>query len=153
MREGTYVYLWLVHTDVWQKPAQNCKAVILQLKINKFLKMLHSSWQLEMVIYNLHTVPLICLVQKCLAVHSLAGLRNQMRAWGGCCEVAKRLGSGSATHYLFVSPNSSDSISIHLKIGRAHVLSIKQSGQFSSASGSSITSACLLSSLYNESFG
>ena len=34
-REGTYVYLWLMHLDVWQKPTQYCKAVILQLKINK----------------------------------------------------------------------------------------------------------------------
>ena len=33
-REGTYVYLWLIHTDVWQKPTQYCKAIILQLKIN-----------------------------------------------------------------------------------------------------------------------
>ena len=29
---GTYVYLWLVHGDVWQRPTQNCKAIILQLK-------------------------------------------------------------------------------------------------------------------------
>ena len=33
-REGTYVYLWLIHVDVWQKPKQYCKAIILQLKIN-----------------------------------------------------------------------------------------------------------------------
>ena len=33
-REGTYVYLWLIHVDVLQKPAQHCKAIILQLKIN-----------------------------------------------------------------------------------------------------------------------
>ena len=33
--EGTYVYLWLIHVDVWQKPTQFCKAIILQLK-NKF---------------------------------------------------------------------------------------------------------------------
>ena len=33
-REGTYVYLWLIHVDVWQKPTQYCKAIILQLKIN-----------------------------------------------------------------------------------------------------------------------
>ena len=32
VREGTYVYLWLIHVDVWQKPTQYCKAVILQLK-------------------------------------------------------------------------------------------------------------------------
>ena len=31
-REETYIYLWLIH--VWKKPAQYCKAVILQLKIN-----------------------------------------------------------------------------------------------------------------------
>ena len=34
-REGTYVYLWLILVDVWQKPTQHCKACILQLKINK----------------------------------------------------------------------------------------------------------------------
>ena len=32
-REGAYVYLWLIHVDVWQKPTQHCKAIILQLKI------------------------------------------------------------------------------------------------------------------------
>ena len=36
-REGTHVYLWLIHVDVWQKPTQYCKAITLQLKINKFL--------------------------------------------------------------------------------------------------------------------
>ena len=28
-REGTYVYLWLIHVDIWQKPTQHCKAIIL----------------------------------------------------------------------------------------------------------------------------
>ena len=37
-RERTYVYLWQSHVDVWQKPTQHCKAIILQLKRNKFLK-------------------------------------------------------------------------------------------------------------------
>ena len=37
-REGTYVHLWLIHNDVWQKPTQYSKAIILQLKVNKFLK-------------------------------------------------------------------------------------------------------------------
>ena len=32
-REGIYVYLWLIHVDVWQKLTQYCKAIILQLKI------------------------------------------------------------------------------------------------------------------------
>ena len=35
-REGTYVYLWLIHANIWQKPTHYCKAIILQLKINKF---------------------------------------------------------------------------------------------------------------------
>ena len=35
-KEGTYVYLCLIHVDVWQKSTQHYKAIILQLKINKF---------------------------------------------------------------------------------------------------------------------
>ena len=34
-REGTYVYLRLMHVGVWQKPTQYCKAIILHLKIDK----------------------------------------------------------------------------------------------------------------------
>ena len=34
-RKGTWVYLWLIHVDVWQKPTEYCKAIILQLKINE----------------------------------------------------------------------------------------------------------------------
>ena len=34
--DGMYVYLWLIHADVWQKPTQYCKAIILQLKIKIF---------------------------------------------------------------------------------------------------------------------
>ena len=32
----TYVYIWLIHVDIWQKPTQYCKAIIPQL--NKFVK-------------------------------------------------------------------------------------------------------------------
>ena len=32
-REGTYVYLWLIHVDIWQKPTQYYKVIILQLRI------------------------------------------------------------------------------------------------------------------------
>ena len=32
-REETYLYLWLIHVDVWQKPRRYCKAIILQLKM------------------------------------------------------------------------------------------------------------------------
>ena len=31
-REKTYVYLWLIHIDILQKPSQYCKAIILQFK-------------------------------------------------------------------------------------------------------------------------
>ena len=34
-REGTYVYLWLIHVDGCQKPTQHCKAIILQLNFLK----------------------------------------------------------------------------------------------------------------------
>ena len=30
--EGTHVYLHPVHIDVWQKPSQYCKVIILQVK-------------------------------------------------------------------------------------------------------------------------
>ena len=30
--EGTHTYIWLIHIDIWQKLAQNCKAIILQSK-------------------------------------------------------------------------------------------------------------------------
>ena len=35
-REGTYVNLWLIHADGWQKPTQYCEAAIFHFKINKF---------------------------------------------------------------------------------------------------------------------
>ena len=31
---GAYVYLWRIHIDIWQKPIQYCKTIVLQLKIN-----------------------------------------------------------------------------------------------------------------------
>ena len=29
-REGTAIYLWLIHVDIWQKTTTFCKAIILQ---------------------------------------------------------------------------------------------------------------------------
>ena len=37
-REGICIYLWQIHVDVWQKPTQYWKAIILQLKISKLFK-------------------------------------------------------------------------------------------------------------------
>ena len=31
-RQGTHVYLWLIHVEIWQKTTKFCKAIILQLK-------------------------------------------------------------------------------------------------------------------------
>ena len=41
-REGTHVYLCLIHVDEWQKPTQYCKAIILPSKINKLKKKAYS---------------------------------------------------------------------------------------------------------------
>ena len=27
---GAHIYVWLIHVDVWQKPSQYCKVIILQ---------------------------------------------------------------------------------------------------------------------------
>ena len=37
-REVTFVYLLLIHVDVWQKLTQYCKAIILQLKKKRIQK-------------------------------------------------------------------------------------------------------------------
>ena len=29
-KEGTCVYLWLIRVDVWQRPTQHCRAIVLQ---------------------------------------------------------------------------------------------------------------------------
>ena len=34
--EGTYVYLWLIHIDVGQKPTQHCNAI--KKETDKFIK-------------------------------------------------------------------------------------------------------------------
>ena len=44
-REGTCVYLWLIHVDVWQKPTQYYKAIVLQLKKTQ-------TWQLNNMLLN-----------------------------------------------------------------------------------------------------
>ena len=52
--EETYVYLWLIHVDVWQKPTQYCKAIILQLKISKFNYIKYKSVPHEVKFGNRH---------------------------------------------------------------------------------------------------
>ena len=38
---GDILYLWLIHVNIWQKPTQYCKAIILQLKEIFFFKEAH----------------------------------------------------------------------------------------------------------------
>ena len=54
-REGTNIYLWLIHDDVWQKPTQFCKVIIFQLK-NRQIKKKKSfrvAFQVVLVVKNL----------------------------------------------------------------------------------------------------
>ena len=48
--------LWLIHVDVWQKPTQYYKAIILQLKIN--VKSLVLTWDLAYAKLNLGPIVL-----------------------------------------------------------------------------------------------
>ena len=38
MKVETYVYLWLIHSDVLQKNIKLCKAIMLQLRIDELKK-------------------------------------------------------------------------------------------------------------------
>ena len=52
-RERIYVYLWLTHVVVQQKRIQHCKAIILQLKINKKkLKLPFKRMELSFVVHR-----------------------------------------------------------------------------------------------------
>ena len=44
-REGTSVCLWLTHVDVWQKPTQYCKTIILKLNMNPLKKRKKSGYR------------------------------------------------------------------------------------------------------------
>ena len=53
-KEGTYVYLWLIHVDVWQKPAKFCKEIILQLKKKKKVIPEGSGWGTRVYLWWIH---------------------------------------------------------------------------------------------------
>ena len=56
-REETYVYLWLMHTVIWQKPTEHCKAITLQVK--KGEKKSHCAW----IPLKPITIPTLCSLQ------------------------------------------------------------------------------------------
>ena len=61
-REWTYLYLWLLHIVIWQKPTHYCKAIILQLKVDKLKKK-------------------VCLVSQAVERHGWSCLDHR-EAWG-----------------------------------------------------------------------
>ena len=50
---GTYLYLWPIHIDVWQKKRQYCKVIFLQLKLIKKIKEINLDYSLEGLILKL----------------------------------------------------------------------------------------------------
>ena len=62
-REVTYVYLWLMCVEVWQKPTQYCKAIILQLNKSKEEKCYH---EFSKTFRWLHIFLKISTNQKCM---------------------------------------------------------------------------------------
>ena len=80
-REGTYVYLWLIHVDVWQKPIQYCKAITHQSEYSnqhsqimycagwgQRYMLLHRYWKegsTDQSIPVLYGAPHVCKVLRC----------------------------------------------------------------------------------------
>ena len=63
-REGTYVYLRLIHVDVWQKPTQYYKAIILRLK-KKRIGFLIVSFHPHTLIFLLRELTSLKTFQEC----------------------------------------------------------------------------------------
>ena len=74
-REGTCACLWLIHADVWQKPRQHCRAIVLQLKI-PFLKKREAGWSVIPGLLTSPATPLCATGGRC----SLCIFSNRMEA-------------------------------------------------------------------------
>ena len=64
-REGTYIYLWLIHVVMWQRPIQYHKAIILQLNINfkisgRILRKAIAQIISSVCLWMLHIAPDLC---------------------------------------------------------------------------------------------
>ena len=75
-REGTYVYLWLIHVDVWQKPSQYCSYLPVKNKIHLLKNEFSSTF-------------LICVPNGPVQVRCMI-----LDAWGWCTEMTQRDGMG-----------------------------------------------------------
>ena len=61
MGGGTWVYLWLILVDVWQKTRKFCKAIILQLKTIFFKKRICTPLYPIVPFFPLHSLFFFCL--------------------------------------------------------------------------------------------
>ena len=77
-REATYIYLWLIHADTWQKPAQHCTAIILQLNIKKLKNRIKSK------LFCLQNF--ICLFTVALGCHCCAWAFSSCSQWACHCD-------------------------------------------------------------------
>ena len=69
-REGKWVYLWLILVDVWQETTKFCKAIILQLKILKYIYNLKKNKNKKKCSWNAqngkkHSYKILMRVQSC----------------------------------------------------------------------------------------
>ena len=71
-RERTRAYPGLIHADVWQKPTQSCKAIILQLKTETFT-FLKNFTLLEFSILTKLERPLIPAETNIITKHLISG--------------------------------------------------------------------------------
>ena len=76
-REGTYIYLWLIHVDVWQKPTQYCKAIILQLKVNTFFILYHPPPRILEIKAKINKWDLIKIKSFCTTKETISKLEKQ----------------------------------------------------------------------------
>ena len=67
---GTYVYLWLIHVDVWQKPAQYCKAIILQYKTYKKVTSISFKKKIKSQTFQKYEATLELCIQKFVLIYT-----------------------------------------------------------------------------------
>jgi len=96
-REGIYVYLWLIHVEVWQKTTKFCKAIILQLKKkDKMAKRVNFMLLCYPVRHDRHITPMLGVTQLSAInserdqpqLQSITRQPNAMTIWWGCVNIS-----------------------------------------------------------------
>ena len=104
-REGTYVYLWLIHFDVW--PKQHGKAIILQLKTNTFIENKGASEKAPVCLGSTSIMPTyLTLPNQSQGGRRSTIIRGHMFLWisRSPCK-AKGIVASSSLHFPFTSCN------------------------------------------------